>query len=276
MSRPGHVRRLARPALAGAAWLAAALGALAGCGPPPPPTGSLEPLEARSRLHAERRERRVQVCEVRAALRLETAAAGRLPAVSVVARLAGPDRARLQARWVLGTLVDVVVSGDTLRAWMPSRRLGLELPSFADTLGVPEPGRVLRQALAASWPAPREAWRRANADSAGARLAWREAGEDWTLLVDRAGRPRQVSWAREGRGLEVRYAGWRGRGSSAWPTRIELADPAGGFRLELWLEDVRPLGRASPAWFSLALPADVAPFGFDDLRRALATREDSP
>ncbi len=258
-----------------AGLLVAALAAAPGCAPPPPPA-SLEPLEARSRLHAERRERRVRVCEVLAALRLETATTGRLPAVSVAARLASPDRARLQARWVLGTLVDLVLSGDTLRAWMPSRRLGLELPGLSDTLGLPEPARVLRQAIAASWPAPRDAWRRAEADSAGASLTWSEAGEDWTLRVDRAGRPREVSWSRAGKGLRVRYPDWRGRGSGAWPTRIELADPGGAFRLQVSLEDVRPLRRASPAWFSLALPAGVPPFGFEDLRRALAAREDAP
>jgi hypothetical protein len=218
----------------------------------------------------------VRVCEARAVLRLETPSTGRLPAVELHARLASPDRARLQARWVLGTLVDAVLAGDTLRAWMPSRRLGLDLPGFGDTLGVPEPARVLRQALAASWPAPREAWRHAVADSAGASLAWSEDGRDWTMRVDRAGRPSQVTWSRAGKGLVVRYAGWRGAGSRAWPSRIELADPAGGFRLQLALENVRPLKRASPAWFALQLPEGVRPFGFDDLRRALAARGEEP
>jgi hypothetical protein len=267
------IERLPGPARAG--LLVACLAAWSGCGPPPP-IASLETLEARSRQHAERRERKVRQCEAHAVLRLETPSTGRLPAVAVTARLASPDRARLQARWVLGTLVDAVLTGDTLRAWMPTRRLGLDLPGFGDTLGLPEPGRILRQALAASWPAPRSAWREAVADSAGASLAWSEAGEDWTLRLDRAGRPREVTWSRAGKGLHVRYAGWRGRGSGAWPTRLELSEPEGAFRLQVAVEDVRALKRVPPSVFSLVLPDGVRPFGFDDLRRALALREDAP
>jgi hypothetical protein len=262
------------PAPLAAALLAALVAAAPGCAPGPRP-GSLESLESRSRAHAERRERRVRACEVRAVLRLETAATGRLPAVSVVARLASPDRARLQARWVLGTLVDAALTGDTLTAWMPGPRLGLSLPGLADTLGVPEPAGLLRRALAASWPAPRAAWREAIADSAGASLTWNESGEDWTLRVDRSGRPGEVSRSREGRSLVVRYEGWHGAGSAAWPSRIEIAEPGAGFRLAITLEDVRPLRRVSPSGFAIRLPAGVRPFGFDDLRRALTMRGDS-
>src|SRR2546428_699372 len=78
-----------------AAWArmlpgALALSLLAGaCAPPPP--GGIESLEALARHGAERRERALAALEARLVLRLEGRATGRLPAVSVQARLAVPD-----------------------------------------------------------------------------------------------------------------------------------------------------------------------------------------
>ena len=259
-----------RSALARAGLLLSLALAWAGCAPPPP--GSLESLEARSRSDAEKRDRRARSCEARMVFRLESRGTGRLPAVEVTTRLASPDRVRMRARWLLGTLLDVALTGDTLTAWMPGERLGLLLPGLGDTLGVPDPAGVVRRALAANWPAPREAWRRAHADSAGAALDWSEQGRDWTLRVDRSGRPREVTWSRDGRAITLRYSDWHGAGSSAWPERIEMTDGAGRLKLRLTVEDVRPIKHTPPSWFALELPEDVQPFGFEDLRRVLSGR----
>src|SRR5206468_4283286 len=121
------------------AWLAAS------CAPPPP--GSIESLETLARRGAERRERSLSALETRLVLRLGGRATGRLPAVSVLARLAAPDRVRLQARWILGLLLDAAVRGDTLLAWVPTERMGVRVPDLADSLGVREPARFLGRAL---------------------------------------------------------------------------------------------------------------------------------
>ncbi len=252
--------------------LLALLGFAFGCAPPPP--GSLETLETAARVGAQRRERRLQGLEARAVLRVDGRATGRLPAVSVTTRLASPDRVRLQARWLLGVLLDAAVAEDTLTAWMPSERLGLRLPGLADSLGIRAPGRFIGRAIVASWQAPREAWRHARADSAGATLGWEEGGEAWTLRVDPAGRPRELAVSRDGHEVLVRYSGWHGAGYAALPARVEVTDGAGWLRVRLDLEDVHTLRRVKPAWFKLGIPDDVRPFGLSDVRRVLSLRGD--
>lgn len=266
--RPAGRRRLLAQC---AGWgLLALLGFAAGCAPPPP--GSLESLESAARVGAQRRERRLQGLEARAVLRVDGRATGRLPAISVTTRLASPDRVRIQARWLLGVLLDAVVADDTLTAWMPSERLGVRLPGLADSLGIREPGRFLGRAIVAGWQAPRDAWRRSRADSAGATLDWEEAGEAWTLRVDPAGRPKELGVSRGEHQVTVRYSAWQGAGSAAWPKRIEVADGAGWVRVRMDLEDVHSIKRVKPAWFRLGIPDDVRPLGLSDLQRVLGLR----
>ena len=264
-------RRSGARGLAGFVALAALLSAAPGCAPPPP--GSLESIESAARAGTHRRERRLQGLEARAVLRVDGRATGRLPAVSVTTRLASPDRVRVQARWVLGVLLDAVVASDTLTAWMPAERLGLRLPGLADSIGIREPGRFVGRAIVAGWQPPAEAWRRGRADSAGIRLDWRDGGEDWALRVDASGRPRDLTVSRDGHEVHVRYSGWHGAGTAALPSRIELADGDGWLRVRMDIENVRTIKRVKPSWFSLALPRDVEPLDLDDLRRVLSLRE---
>ena len=250
----------------------AALATLAAsCAPPPP--GSLESIESAARSGAHRRERKLEALEARAILRVSGRATGRLPAVNVTTRLASPDRVRLQARWALGTLLDAVIASDTLTAWMPSQRLGLRLPGIGDSLGIREPGRFIGRAIVASWQPPAEAWRRARMDSTGAHLDWREGGAAWTLRVDPAGRPSELTVQRDTHEVRVQYSGWHGAGATAQPSRVEVADGAGWVRVRMDLEDVHSARRPKPAWFRLSLPEDVAPLDLDDLRRVLTLRK---
>ena len=252
--------------------LALALAALlAGCAPPAPV--GLETLEVLTRTQAQQREHRLRVCEASATLRVESRAIGRLPAVSVTARLAEPGRVRMQARWLLGVLLDAALAGDTLTAWMPTEKLGLRVLSLGDTLGVEDPAVFILRALAAGWQPPREAWRGATADSAGASLAWKEQGRDWSMRVDRSGRPRDVVVSEDGHSVSVRYAAWRGAGTEALPARLVFTDETAEVQVRVDLEDLRPLAQARPEWFALVLPAHVAPLGLDDLRRVLAKRD---
>lgn len=246
-------------------------GVLAGCAPPAPV--GLETLEESTRTQALKREQRLRVCEASAVLRVEGRAIGRLPAVSVTARLAEPGRVRMQARWLLGVLLDAALTGDTLTAWMPTERLGLRVLSLGDTLGVEDPASFMRRALAAGWQPPREAWKSATADSAGASLAWKEDGREWTMRVERNGRPREVSVSEDGHRLSVRYPYWKGAGEDALPGRLEFTDELAEVQVRLDLEDLRPLTQARPEWFAISLPSHVEPLGLDDLRRVLMKRD---
>jgi hypothetical protein len=149
--RPPSVRhggsRLTAPALVAASLLAALLSSCARL----PAPGDLEALETTARRGAERRERSLVALESRMVVRLSGRATGRLPAVNVQTKLASPDRARLQARSILGLMLDAALRGDTLVAWIPSERLGVRVPDVSDSLGLREPARFFGRALAASW-----------------------------------------------------------------------------------------------------------------------------
>jgi hypothetical protein len=267
VSRARHhaAPRLA-PWLATSALLAGSL--LASCTKLPPP-GDLEALQTTAQRGADHRERSLAALESRMVVRLSGRATGRLPAVSVQTKLASPDRARLQARSILGVLLDAAVRGDTLVAWMPSQRLGVRIPDLADSLGVREPALFLGRALAASWQAPAEAWRAATPDSAGVKLAWQDGDEAWTLWLDRMGRPRQLEVDHEAHVLTVGYPQWRGAGLGAWPQRIELADGEGWVHARVDMESSYHAKKARPAWFVVSLPEDVTPVALEDLRRVI-------
>jgi hypothetical protein len=258
-----------KPSLASALVAALLAALLASCTRLPPP-GDLEALETTARRGAERRERTLVALESRMILRLSGRATGKLPAVDVQTKLASPDRARLQARSILGLMLDAAVRGDTLLAWIPSERLGVRVPDLSDSLGLREPARFLGRALAASWQAPHEAWRAATSDSAGVRLDWREDDEAWTLWLDRMGRPRQLQFERDERSLRVLYPQWRGAGAGAWPQRIELADGDGWVHARLDMEDTHHAKSSRPSWFAVSMPDEVTPMELEDLKRVIA------
>ena len=265
MSR-APLRRFALVLLAGAS-MAGAL--LASCTRLPAP-GDLEALETTSNRGAEKREHSLVALESRMVVRLSGRATGRLPAVDVQAKLASPDRARLQARSILGLLLDAAVRGDTLLAWIPSERLGVRVPDLSDSLGLREPARFFGRALAASWVAPSEAWRAAAPDSGGVRLNWREQDESWALWVDAMGRPRRLELVRDERSLSVVYPQWRGAGLGAWPQRIELSDGDGWVHVRLDMEATHHAKASRPSWFAVSIPEEVTPMELEDLKRVIA------
>jgi hypothetical protein len=254
--------------------VAVALGLLAGaflasCTRLPAP-GDLEALEVTARRGAEKRERSLVALESRMVVRLSGRATGRLPAVDVQAKLASPDRARLQAHSILGLLFDAAVRGDTLLAWLPSERLGVRVPDLSDSLGVREPARFFGQALAASWLAPSEAWRAATTDSAGVRLNWHDGDQAWTLWVDHAGRPRELRLETDERSLQVVYPQWRGAGLKSWPQRIELSDGDGWVHVRVDMEGTHHAKASRPSWFAVSIPEEVTPMELEDLKRVIA------
>jgi len=245
--------------------------ALWSCAPQPRPV-PLERLDEAARAGAQAREGWLAALEAQGTVRVDGRATGRLPAVTMSARLASPDRVRLQCRWLLGVLADVAIQGDTLTAWMPSERLGIRIPELSDTLGIRTPALFLGRALTAGWQAPADAWQHARPDSGGAIVEWPEGDERWTLRVARDGRPRDITLARGEHSLTARYRSWHGDGVEAWPERIDVADGSGWLRLAFVLDEVRPQKAARPAWFALDLPDDARRLELDDLRRILAKR----
>ena len=168
--------------------------------------------------------------------------------------------------------MDVALSGDTLTAWMPGERMGVRVPSFSDSVGLRDPAQFLGRALTAVWPVPPDAWRGAVADSAGATLEWTERDERWTLRVDAAGRPREVSVTRAQHTVTARYGAWHGAGPAAWPARVALSDGGGSVQVRIEVEGLRSAKRSRPAWFALVLPDGARRLELDDVKRVLSSR----
>ena len=254
------------------AALACAL--LASCARGPRPGLGLDAVADRSRVDAHRREIRLAAFEGDLVVRVDGRATGRLPGVVVRAALAAPDRARLRATWLLGTAFDVSARGDTVTAWLPTERAWFEVPTSADSLGVPAPARFLCRALGATWQPPLEAWKTAaRLDSTAWRVAWSEDGEQASGSFADDGRPTAITFTRDDRSITVRYLAWQGSGDDAWPSRLEVADGAGWVRVRI--EQETPRFAASPRndWFSLDLPPDARRLDLEELRRAISHRE---
>ena len=252
------------------AGAALALGLLPAACAHRPPAPAVDVLAARYDAGVAARAARLVALESELVLRVDGRATGRLPGVLVRALVAAPDRARLQATWLLGTAVDVCARGDTVIAWVPSRRAGLELPDAADSLGVRAPARFLASALGATWAPPHAAWRDARADSDGCTVAWRAEEGDAELRVAADGLPESVRFGDGTRAVTVRYTAWSGHGDDAWPERIEVGDEGGWLRARLEVEETHAARAARPDWFALALPPDSERLSVADLRRALS------
>ena len=147
------VRRRARLAvLVLRCALVCALGSCARAVRPP----ALESLEATYGAGVARRDQRLTAFEGELVVRVDGRATGRLPGVLVRARVAAPDRARLEATALLGTALDLCARGDSVTAWVPSERATLQLDALRDSLGVRRPGRFFARAMGATWRPPAE------------------------------------------------------------------------------------------------------------------------
>lgn len=255
------------------AWFSAALASLllASCAPPPRP-GELTSFAARFRAESARRATRLAAAEAEMIVRIDGSAMRRLPGFVVSAALAGPDRCRIRATWMLGTAFDLVAERDSLSAWVPSKHALIKIGSLGDSLHRPQPVAFLLTALAASWDPPAAAWREAIAESAVVRLGWRDGADSLTLVVDGATRPGEMRIERDGRVVWVRYSSWSQVGGLDWPTRIEIADADGRFRLRTELQSLRAVKQLNDRWFVLQAPADAELMDWQTVRERLAAR----
>ncbi len=261
MTRPRGIR-----ALLGAALLAA----IAGCARPPRPGGALDDVAVRFAVARDHREAMLGALTGEWTVRADGRGTGRLPTLPATLELAAPDRARLRVSALVGVALDVLVTRDSLYAWIPSRHLAFEAPG--DSLGLGSPAAFAGRVLGATWSPPREAWHAASRDSDGWRLGWREGGDTLALRVGPDGRPREAWIGRGGRGMRVRYTQWMPLRGESFPERSELADDSSWVRVRLDALDVRAQDRADEGWFARRRTDGWRTMGWDDLRSALERR----
>ncbi len=261
---------------ASAAAAALAAGVLfAACAPPPRPAPAVDVLEARYRAARDLREERLRALTADILVRVDGRATGRLPGLPATLALAAPDRARLRVLAFFGTAADVCARGDSVWAWVPSQRLAVSLAGAGETLGVAPPAELLARSLGATWDPPPAAWRVATADSAGLRLGWRARGDSLAMIVDRDGRPAEVTLSGTAGTVSVRYTGWTREAGTEWPERFEIEDATGWARVRIAVEQLRIADRPGDDWFTLRVPDDARRLDWEGLREWLGRRKEA-
>ena len=253
--------------------LALALALLAGsCTPAPRGPAFLDLRALATRYEAQRadRGRRAQAARIEATAWVDAASLGRLPALDLDVALVAPDRVRARAASLFGTAVDLLVNGDSLTAYVPPKKLGVQIGSLQDSLGIRRPGDWACRALAASWDPGDVRWGASDGDSLR-RAAWVEDGDSLVLDVDARALPAALAIRpASGRTLRVRYTAWQWIGSIAWPARIEIEDPDADVEVALRIDRVRFEPRPDPQWLALTVPASARHLDWPALREALA------
>jgi hypothetical protein len=243
-----------------------------GCAPLRVPIAPIEPTRRAERYGAalERREAKGVAVDAQLLLWAEAPAGSRLPGAEGRLLLASPDVFRLRVASLFGTALDLGARGDSLSAYVPSRRRALTLDAIRDTLGLRQPGRLAFRALTATWRPPDAAWRQAAWDDSLMRVSWLEDGDTLVVAVGSAGLPAWASFARpDGAGVRVDYQGWDLSSGVAWPVRFTIEDRDGAFRLAGKVARVRFPARADSLRLAVAIPAGAVRLTLAELRRVI-------
>jgi len=254
------------------ALAATAMVVATGCAPMRVPIAPIEPVRRVERygVALERREARGRAVDAQVLLWAESPVGTRLPGAEGRLLLAAPDAFRLRVASLFGTALDLGARGESLSAYVPSRRRGMVLDAIRDSLGIERPGALAVRALAATWRPPDDAWRSAAWDDSLMRVWWREDGDTLAVAVGSAGLPAWASLARpNGAGIRVEYRAWDLSSGVAWPSRFVIEDRAGAFRLSCKVSRVRFPARADSLRLAVPIPAGVVPMTLAQLRRAL-------
>lgn len=250
----------------------AVLALLAGsCARPPRPGGALESTAERYAVARDHREALLAALSGEWTVRADGRGTGRLPTLPALIDLAAPDRARLRVSALVGTALDVLVTRDSLYAWIPSQKLAFA--AAGEELGVGAPAAFAGRVLAATWSPPHEAWRAATAESASWRLRWREGGDTLSLRVGADGRPAEAWLGHGAIGVRVRYTQWMSLKGESFPQRCELADDSSWVRVRLDALDVKAPDHADDGWFTPRHASGWRTMTWDDLRAMIARRE---
>lgn len=221
-------RRTAARALVATLGLLGLAAAIDSCGPKtvtPPELSSGTRIERYRALLAER-EARSAAMSASLSLWAEHGH-DKLPGAQGDLLVAGPDRMRLRVSSLFGTALDLGLSGDSLRAYIPAWKTGLRLDSAAESLGFEAPGGRLVSALCATWHPPESAWKSAAWSDSLLRIAWLESDDSVAVSIGSSGLPAQVELFQPQRfSARARYRAWDRGSGTAWPAHIELSDPA--------------------------------------------------
>ena len=271
--RPGRRRAPTRSRhREGALALATLALAGAGCAShlPRPAELDLATREVRYQAGLREREARGSAVDLQLLLWAEAPVGSRFPGAEARLLVAAPDAFRLRVASLVGTALDLGGRAESLSAYIPSRRRGLSLDAIRDSLGVERPAALVVRAASATWHPPERAWEEASWRDSLLELKWMEGDDSLTLAVGGHGLPVRASLTRPlATTVRVDYRGWdRGQGL-AWPSRFEVTDLGGGFRLACKVTRVRFLTRPDSLRLAVRMPAGTVQLTLAELRRAL-------
>jgi len=249
---------------------ACALAALAGCAPRLAVHPDLVLDERAARYRTALAERQAPETMVDASLVVWTELGERrLPGVEAQLLLAAPDAFRFRVGSLFGTALDLAARGDSLVAYVPSRRTGTRLDATRDSLGLLNPGSLGFRALAAAWSPPEAAWAAGAAEDSLWRITWLEDGDTLRLAVGTSGLPVWASLTRPGK-PEVRagYRGWNAGHATTWPDIVEIEEAGGRVRVVYRVSQVR-FPQRDAARLAVRIPPGAATLTVDELRETI-------
>jgi hypothetical protein len=244
---------------------------LGSCAPQHPRPAPLDVATIGARYERARaaREARAAAARMDATLWVDGERIGRWPAFDLDLALVAPDAMRARVASLFGTALDLAVHGDSLRAYVPPKRMGIETGALEESLGVREPGAWACRVFSAAWT-PRDPKWSAPASDTLWWARWMEKDDSLAMAVASDGTPQRVRLADpSGRSIEVRYPDWKWEQGVNWPERVEVEDGAGEWRVTCRIERVEFPDHPDPRWMSLTLPDRARRVDWSDLRRAL-------
>jgi hypothetical protein len=233
-----------------------------------PPELSVETRQSRYERALEARERAAVAVEADVVVWAVLAGDRDLPGAQARLMLASPDAFRLRVQTLFGTALDASGHGDSLTAYVPPRRAGMQLAEAGDSLGLREPARFVVRSLAALWRPPAAAWRASSWRDTLLETRWQEDEDSLVVAVGSSGRPVTTTIAREGRGVRVRYEGWQGEQGAEWPARLTIDDLDNRGHVTFVLRNLRFAAAPDRARLMVRLPDDAERVTLAELRRA--------
>jgi len=191
-----------------------------------------------------------------------------LPGVQARLLVAAPDAFRLRVGSLFGTALDVSARGDSVTAYVPPRRIGLETFAARESLGIEDPGGIGVRLWNATWAPPADSWKTARWEDSLLVLTWTEASGRVRLGVGSSGLP---AWAEieSGAGTHAHYTAWSVVGGVHWPSTMTIEGADGAWQVDCRIGNVRFAPHADPELMAVRLPGDAERVTRAELRRAI-------
>jgi hypothetical protein len=215
------------------------------------------------------RDRAGVLVESEATIWATTERTGSLPGLQAMVALARPEAFRVRVESLFGVALDLAARGDSVTAYVPSRREGTLLDARHDSLGIEHPGRLGYRVWSGAWEPPADAWSAPSWDEESLLVVrWMEAGDSVTLHIGGAGVPRRIRVQRAGRGsLSAEYESWSLVQGVLWPALVEFADGPRTVVVTCRFNRVRFQSAPNPDRLAVRIPASAKRLSWAELRQ---------